>query len=103
MECAFLVFFACVGLWFIEECVVLRLCWYIGYRMRNVWLCTGVGLWFIERGILRLECTFLGFCACVGLWFIERGTVEVRLSWFLHLCWFMVYRTRSRHLQGSNQ
>ena len=51
MECAFLVFFACVGLWFIEECVVLRLCWYIVYRMRNVWLCTGVGLWFIERGV----------------------------------------------------
>ena len=74
MECAFLVFFACVGLWFIEECVVLRLCWYIVYRMRNVWLCTGVGLWFIERGILRLECTFL----C-----------------FLRLCWFVVYRTRN--------
>ena len=26
LECAFLGFCACVGLWFIEECVVLRLC-----------------------------------------------------------------------------
>ena len=60
--------------------------------------CACVGLWFIERGILHLECAFLGFCACVGLLFIERGiniTLGVlRLSWFLPLCWFMVYRTR---------
>ena len=59
MECAFLGFCACVGLWLIEECVVLRLCWYIVYRTRNVWLFACVGLWFIERGILQLECAFL--------------------------------------------
>ena len=92
LECAFLSFCACVGLWFIEECVVLRLCWYIVYRTRNVWLCACVGLWFIERGILHLECAFLGFCACVGLC-TRNITFGVRLSWFLRLCWFMVYRT----------
>ena len=80
MECAFLGFCACVGLWFIEACVVLRLFWYIVYRTRNVWLCARVGLWFIERGILHLECAFLGFCACVGLWFIERGILQLECA-----------------------
>ena len=50
--------------------------------------CACVGLWFIERGIFHLECAFLGFCAFVGLWFIERGiniTLGVCLSWFFAL------------------
>ena len=42
--------------------------------------CTCVGLWFIERGILHLECAFLGFCACVGLWFIERGILQLECA-----------------------
>ena len=53
-----------------------------------------------EELILHLECAFLGFCACFGLWFIERGiniTLGVRLSWFLRLCCFMVYRTRNKY------
>ena len=85
MECAFPGFCACVALWFIEECVVLRLCWYIVYRTRNVWLCACVGLWFIERGILHLECAFRGFCAFVGLWFIERGILHLECA-FLGFC-----------------
>ena len=71
---------ACVGLWFIEECVVLRLCQYIVYKTRNVWRCACVGLWFIERGILHLECAFLRFCACVGLWFIERRILHLECA-----------------------
>ena len=65
--------------------MVLRLCWYIVYRTRNVWLCACVGLWFIERGILHLECAFLGFCAFVGLWFIERGILHLECA-FLGFC-----------------
>ena len=75
MECAFLGFCACPGLWFIEECVVLRLCWYIDYRTRNVWLCACVGLWSIERGILHLECAFLA----------ER-TVRIERTVYIALC-----------------
>ena len=53
LECTFLGFCTCVALWFIErgmcgfalvllygllneECVVLRLCWFMVYRMRNI-------------------------------------------------------------------
>ena len=42
--------------------------------------CACVGLWFVERGILHLECAFLGFCACVGLWFIERGILQLECA-----------------------
>ena len=74
--------------------MVLRLCWYIFYRTRNVWLYAAcVGLRFIEREILHLECAFLGFCACVGLWFIERGILHLECA-FLGFCacvglWFI--------------
>ena len=58
---------------------MLRLCWFMVYRVRNVWFCACVGLWFIEQGILHLEVAFLGFCTCVGLWFIERGMCGLAL------------------------
>ena len=53
-----------------------------------------------KRGIRSVRCAvrLSWFCACVGLWFIARViniTLGVRLSWFLRLCWFMIYRTRN--------
>ena len=40
---------------------------------------------------------FLVFALVLVLRFIERRILHflVRLSWFLRLCWFMVYRTRN--------
>ena len=83
--------------------MVLRLCWFMVYRTRNVWFCACVGLWFIERGmcgfalvlvygLLNEECVVLRLC-----WFMvyrtRNITFGVCLSWFLPSCWLMVYRT----------
>ena len=59
-----------ISLVFIEQGKLHLECAFLGF-------CACVGLWFIERRILHLECAFLGFCACVGLWFIERGILPV--------------------------
>ena len=95
MECAFLGFCACVGLWFIERGIlpwsapflVFALVLVYVYRARNTtfgvclsWFLRLCWFMFIERGILHLECAFLGFCACVGLWFIERGILQLEYA-----------------------
>ena len=74
----------------------VRLLLFLAYREGTLNLYKACLSWLYKE-ILRLNITFL-VLTYVGLWFIERGiniTLGVRLSWFLRLCWFMVYRTRN--------
>ena len=50
--------------------LVFRVGQYLDLECAFLGFCACVGLWFIGRGILQLECAFLGFCACFMCWFM---------------------------------